>query len=50
MPRIQEYNTKTGPVLNITIPRKLAEFLDWQKGDKLKFIQKEGGVFLEKDE
>jgi len=50
MPRIQETNTTTGPVLSVTIPKAVATFLNWKKGDKLEFTQKDSGVFLSKVE
>jgi bifunctional DNA-binding transcriptional regulator/antitoxin component of YhaV-PrlF toxin-antitoxin module len=50
MPRIQESQTKTGPVLTITIPRAIAKFKGWKKGDRLEFKEDNGKVLLEKAE
>ncbi|MFX0092790.1 MAG: AbrB/MazE/SpoVT family DNA-binding domain-containing protein [Candidatus Hodarchaeota archaeon] len=46
MPKIQEMKTKTGEVLFITIPKALAKFKGWKKGDELEFIEENGSVVL----
>lgn len=37
-----------GPVLSITIPKHLAAFKGWKKGDALVFEEKDGNVILYK--
>jgi len=50
MPKIQEIQSEKGTVLYITIPKAIARFKKWKKGDILVFEEKNHDITVKKVE
>ena len=50
MPIIQESKTTTGKNKWITLPKAICDLKGWERGDILKFEEKDGNIIIKKAE